>query len=347
MARIVVSARNRSHAFDAESGEKVLHAGLRSGVALPYECGSGTCGTCKARLVEGDLDHEWPEAPGHSGLKRDAGEFLMCQSVARADCALEVARVVAPMADTAHRPAAVDGIVGKTAMLTHDVMSFEVELAGPMDFDAGQFVLISAPGLVGARAYSMVNFDAAARRLEFVVKKKPGGGMSEWLFGRSPAGARLRLFGPLGAATFHPEIDRSLLCVAGGSGIAGMMSIVSRAVKSRHFERHAGDVFFGIRAARDAFFLDELADFRAEAPALQVTIALSDEDVAASLASRYPGFAFDTGLVHAVAGRRMKGRFDNVRAYAAGPPPMVNATLRMLLVEGRLKPDDIRYDKFS
>ena len=42
-----------------------------------------------------------------------------------------------------------------------------------------------------------------------------------------------------------------------------------------------------------------------------------------------------------------KGRFENVRAYAAGPPPMVDATLRMLLLEGKLKSDNIRYDKFS
>jgi toluene monooxygenase electron transfer component len=48
-----------------------------------------------------------------------------------------------------------------------------------------------------------------------------------------------------------------------------------------------------------------------------------------------------------VAGEHMKGKFENVRAYAAGPPPMVNATLRMLLLEGRLKSADIRYDKFS
>ena len=29
------------------------------------------------------------------------------------------------------------------------------------------------------------------------------------------------------------------------------------------------------------------------------------------------------------------------------PPPMVDASLRLLLREARLKPDDIRYDKFS
>ena len=43
----------------------------------------------------------------------------------------------------------------------------------------------------------------------------------------------------------------------------------------------------------------------------------------------------------------MKDRFAGVRAYVAGPPPMVDASLRLLLREARLPPADIRYDKFS
>jgi toluene monooxygenase electron transfer component len=107
-------------------------------------------------------------------------------------------------------------------------------------------------------------------------------------------------------------------------------------------------VFFGVRTARDAFFLDELEAFRASAGGrLAVTVALSDEDVPASLAGAHPGFAFARGFVHAVAGERMQGRFAGVRAYVAGPPPMVDASLRLLLREARLPLSDIRYDKFS
>jgi toluene monooxygenase electron transfer component len=43
----------------------------------------------------------------------------------------------------------------------------------------------------------------------------------------------------------------------------------------------------------------------------------------------------------------MQGRYGQVRAYVAGPPPMVDACLRLLLREARLAPADIRYDKFS
>ena len=68
-------------------------AGLAAGINLPYECGSGTCGTCKARLIEGEIDDRWPEAAGRKYLKQP-GEFLMCQCVARSDCTVEVANFV-------------------------------------------------------------------------------------------------------------------------------------------------------------------------------------------------------------------------------------------------------------
>src|SRR5215831_14664059 len=232
--------------------------------------------------------------------------------------------------------------------LTHDVVAFDVGLDEPIDFEAGQFALLTVPGIRGARAYSMVNFDHQAGRLSFVVKKKPGGAVSEWLFGHSVEGARLDVFAPVGHATFRPDGRKHILCIAGGSGIAGMMSILARACGADHFAGWDGHVFFGVRTARDAFFLDELEAFRARYPTkLAITVALSDEEVPSALAAAYPGFAFAGGLVHAVAGERMKGRFADIRAYVAGPPPMVDASLRLLLREGRLPPADIRYDKFS
>jgi toluene monooxygenase electron transfer component len=344
--KVVVTARSGTAEFQCEPGEKILHAGLRSGVELPYECGTGTCGTCKARLVTGRAESEWPDAPGIRYLKGPA-ELLMCQCLAREDCALEVGVIKASEAGTP-LPGALGGHVRDWRRLTHDVAAFDVDLDRPLDFVAGQFALLTVPGITGARAYSMVNFERAARRLSFVVKKKPGGAVSDWLFGDDVEGTRLGLFAPLGHATFEPGLPKHVLCIAGGSGIAGMMSILQRAGEAGHFAAWDGHVYFGVRAERDAFFLDALQAVQADHPArLTVTIALSDEDVPASLPAAYPGLTFARGLVHAVAGERMAGRFAGVRAYVAGPPPMVDASLRLLLREARLSPADIRYDKFS
>ena len=343
--KIAVSAKNGSTDFECGPDEKILHAALREGIELPYECATGTCGTCKAKLASGRTHSDWVDAPGRKYFRSDA-EILTCQSVADEDCAIEVFALKSRESTTA--PRALAGVLRDVRRLTHDVVAFDVELDGPFDFDAGQFALLTVPGIAGARAYSMVNFDRATDRLSFVVKKKPGGAVSEWLFGAGVEGTRLDLFGPVGHAIFQPGTEKHVLCIAGGSGIAGMMSILSLACQAEHFAGWDGHVFFGVRTERDGFFLDELQAFRSRFPArLSVTIALSDEDVPDSLASRYPGLSFARGFVHAVAGERMKDRFAGVRAYVAGPPPMVDASLRLLLREARLPPADIRYDKFS
>ena len=51
--------------------------------------------------------------------------------------------------------------------------------------------------------------------------------------------------------------------------------------------------------------------------------------------------------MHEVAKLAMQGKYQNVRAYLAGPPPAVDASIRFLLLEARLTADNIRYDKFS
>ena len=340
---IQLNARNRAFQFAAAPGEKILYAGLRAQAGLPYECATGTCGTCKARLVDGSVEDGWPEAPGRKFLKADRGEFLMCQCSAQGDVSIEVASFVYPADPGAYRVAPVGGTVSAIRPLTHDVSSVEVRLDAPCEFDAGQFMAVSAPGVPGMRGYSMVNCDQPAKRLEFVVKKKPGGGFSEWLFSDQAHGARLEMIGPLGKATFHPGMGKNVLCIAGGSGIAGMMAILGRAAAANYFDRHKVWVYFGVRGMRDTFFLEELSAY----PKATITVALSEEDIPASVVRDWPNLRFERGFVHEVAKRSMAGRYHDVRAYLAGPPPAVEASIRVLLLEAKLTADCIRYDKFS
>jgi toluene monooxygenase electron transfer component len=338
--RIQVNARNRGYEFDALPGERILYAGLRAGIDLPYECATGTCGTCKAKLVSGRVTDRWPGAPGKKHVKPQANEFLMCQCAAEDALTLEVSNFVYALEPGACVPQACSGTVRNLRALTHDVMEFALELERPRDFDAGQFVLLAPEGIDGYRAYSMCNYERGGRSLDFVVKRKADGAFSRWLFGANREGARLDAFGPLGKATFEPGLGKNLLCIAGGAGIAGMMSILARADAANYFERHQGWVFFGVRTMKDAFFLKELSSSKA-----QVTVALSEEDVPQR--HEWPNLRFEKGLVHEVAKRVMAGKYQNVRAYVAGPPPAVDAAIRVLLLDAKLTTDNIRYDKFS
>ncbi len=346
--KVTIQTKTGAFSFECGSGETLLYAGLRNGLALPYECATGTCGTCRARVMAGAPELGWPDAPGLSYVKQEKRELLMCQSTASADCALRVPGVVGEDASGRAAPDYRTGTLAGTERLTHDVMSFAVELDSPLRFDAGQFVVVETDAVPGGRAYSMTNYDKQTATLDFVIKRKPEGGLSDWLFGGDRAGERLRVFGPLGRATFHPEEGRDLLFVAGGSGIAGMMSILARAGTEEYFRDRKGHIFFGVRTARDVFFMDALSAHVASSPGnLEVSVALSDEDVSPALEAQYPRLGFATGFVHAVAVERMAGLCDGMIAYVAGPPPMVDAALRALITEARLPASDIRYDKFS
>lgn len=342
--RIQVNARNRGYEFDAAPGEHILYAGLRAGIDLPYECATGTCGTCKAKLVAGRVREHWAQAPGKKYVKPAAGEFLMCQCIAEEPVTAEVTKFVYPMDTGACVPQKAAGTVRAPRALTHDVLAFALELDEPRDFDAGQFVLLGASGVGGYRAYSMCNYERGTRRLDFLVKRKPEGSFSEWLFAANRDGARLEAFGPLGKASFDPTLGKNLLLIAGGSGIAGMRSILARAERDRYFARHRGWVFFGVRSMRDAFWLSELS---AHAANVEVTVALSEQDVPPEATRQWPRLRFERGLVHEVAKRAMAGKYQDVRAYVAGPPPAVDAAIRVLLLEAKLSTDNIRYDKYS
>ena len=119
------------------------------------------------------------------------------ERVAREACALEVS-VLRPREGGAAPPGAMQGRVSGWRRLTHDVAGFDVDLEHPLAFAAGQFALLTVPGIAGARAYSMVNFEPGTRRLSFVVKRKPGGAVSDWLFGDGVDGTGLGVFAPLG-----------------------------------------------------------------------------------------------------------------------------------------------------
>jgi toluene monooxygenase electron transfer component len=346
--KITIESNSGPLDFECGANERILRAGLLSGLALPYECATGTCGTCRGRVVSGAADVEWEAAPGYAKLRREKGDILMCQARPKADCTLRVPARIVPHANPETLPAHRTGRVETVRRLVHDVLDFELALSAPMTFEAGQFVVLETPAVAGGRAYSMVDFDRATSRLRLVVKQLPGGRLSEWLFGGDPTGAELAVFGPLGRATFHPEEGKNILCVAGGSGIAGMMAIIGRAVREGYFRQRSGDVFFGVRTLADAFYMEELARFMAAAgPKLRVTLALSHEAVAGEAHPRHPGIRIAAGLVGDVMIRTMAGQYADTVAFTAGPPVMVDSVLRHLTYEAKMPRAFIRYDKFA
>ena len=335
--------------FECQPSERLLYAGLRAGLPLPHECASGTCGSCKGRLLSGETDDLWSDAPGRKALRSGTTDILLCQSRAGSDCTIGI-RLAAPVSQPQVLPAYFSGWVRRSGMLTQDVLIMELALDRPMSFAAGQFVVLEVEGLDGFRAYSMVNFKQPCHALELIVKKKPGGGFSQRLFSQELSSMRFKVFGPLGRATLEPEEEGTgdLVCVAGGTGIAGIMAILARASQSGHLDAHKALVCFGVRTAADLFFLPRFAALRRQHPdSLKVIVALSEEEPPASIRSSYPCLTFCKGFVHeALAAQSLEG-FTDVVAYAGGPPLAVDAATSVLLLKHQIPANRIRFDRFG
>ncbi len=343
--KITVQSNNGQFDFECSEREPILYAGLRQGLNLPFECATGTCGTCRARLTAGEVDIRWREAPGGARLKPEKGDLLLCQTRARSDCRLRVPSELVVVNDAA--PAPRRGTIRGLQRLTRDVLHFDLHLSSPMRFQAGQFVVLESPEVAGGRAYSMVNFASELERLTLVVKRKPGGRLCDWLFDSVSGEPEVDVFGPLGRAIFCPEERRNFVCIAGGSGIAGMMAILECAMQADHFRNHRAAVYFGVRTLADAFYLKQLSCYAAAAHGnLDVTVALSHEKVPTTLHPEFPILKLADGLVHEVAAKAMAGQDPDLIAYIAGPPIMVDSAIRALIVGGVMR-KDIRYDKFS
>src|SRR5690348_4332570 len=155
--KITIQSKSGERTFDCDDGEMILHAGLRQGLNLPYECATGTCGTCRARVMSGEVEVRWREAPGAARLKPEKGDILMCQTRARTDCGLRVPSV--STASEKSPPALHRGVIRGFRQLTRDVAHFDLHLPTPMTFQAGQFVVLETEAIAGGRAYSMVNFE--------------------------------------------------------------------------------------------------------------------------------------------------------------------------------------------
>ena len=345
---IEIEKKSQTYQFEANAGEKLLYAGLRAGVPLPFECATGTCGSCKARVNQGDVDEGWPEAPGKEGFKSAKREILMCQSIAQSDCSLSVPSKIKAFRDDDINPDHHLGLITQHDKLTADVLRFEVELPTDISFHAGQFFVINAPEVNGFRAYSMVNYWSGTRTLEFIIKKSPSGALSKWAFESNRSNEQIELFGPLGHATFHPDESHDLFMIAGGSGIAGLMSILEHGRQVDYFKDHKVDLYFGVRTPADLFFVERLRAIKAQfTDTVSINIIFSNEPPTAEQLSGNDGLNYAHGMVHEHALPAVSEGDGNTMHYLAGPAPMVDALIRPLILESKIPADRIRYDKFS
>lgn len=316
-------------AFEVADGERILAAALRAGVRIPYECGWGSCGTCKMTLVEGEVEAMFAEAPAISPRDARRARILACQSVAKSDV------VVKPTAITS---GAREGSVAErcAAVLTErdeigpDIFRMLFTLDRIASFHEGQHGIIDLGGGL-RRCYSMSNRPGTAE-VEFILKRYAGGVGSEAVSALS-AGDTVDIEMPYGDMWIRNGIGPVCL-VAGGTGIAPILGMLRRLAAD-----HDGRP---VRVVYGANFHDDLVCWQDLAALIE---ELSDAELVGALTTAHSGWSGVNGLVtHAL--EPMLSRLADGDFYVAGPPVMTNAVTG-LLKEASIQVDRIRYDSFG
>src|SRR5262245_9822261 len=222
-----VSVENSAIKFPCDRGETVLNAAQRAGYELPYSCRKGVCGTCKCRLVSG-------EVRGFIGdtlteAEKKAGQVLLCQTRPRSDL------VIAPREIKKTDPFARRSLIARVfriARVADDVTIVHLRFPAGIRvrFKAGQNLEVILPD-GERRNFSMANPPHQSDGVELHIRHVPNGVFTGYVYEKLARGDLLRVELPFGSFALQ-ESDKPILFVAGSTGFAPIKSIIEDVLRN-------------------------------------------------------------------------------------------------------------------
>ncbi|MEJ8278186.1 benzoate 1,2-dioxygenase electron transfer component BenC [Pseudonocardia spirodelae] len=315
--------------IDCRENQSVADASYRSRINIPVDCSDGACGTCKAFCESGSYDGGSYLEDALSDDEAEQGYLLACQASPRSDMVVQIATTSAVAKTAAATHTGTVTAVNRLSDTTVD-LRIEIEQRDKLAFLPGQYVNIAVPGTEVTRSYSFSN-GPDETELSFLVKITPGGQMSEYLDQRAQVGDAIELTGPHGSF-FLRESDAPLLLLAGGTGLAPILSIL-RTLAATGSERPV-HLVYGATTDADVVELDTLRDL-AEKTGLTWDHCVADPDTTAP----------NQGYVTALVGPEHLHEGD-AAVYLCGPPPMVEA-VRTFFADSGHEPAGFYYEKFA
>jgi len=330
------------YSFECQGGKNLLMALAERKIFIPSACGGqGTCGYCKVKILEGG----GPVLPTERGLLsrteiRD-NIRLSCQVKVRNDLRLYIPPELLAVQEYVCE-------CEKIENLTHDTKLIRFKLIEPSEttFKPGQYFQIRVPDdyLLKLnppifdpvfRAYSAASIPKEKHALEFIIRLVPGGICTTWVHNVLKVGDRVTITGPFGEFFLREDSDRPIICVAGGSGVAPIRSIITY-LFDKGTNRRVW-YFFGARAVKDLYWYEENIERQKKHENFTFVPALSALD---------PGDKWDgeTGFIHTVIDMMIDDASE-MEAYLCGPPVMVEAVAEVLMDKG-MPEERIYYDKF-
>jgi propane monooxygenase reductase component len=324
--------------IEVSEDETVLDAAFRQGVMLMHGCKEGQCSACKSYLLDGDVQMDRYSTFALADYESDEGYVLLCRTHAYSDLEVELINFDEEMIHSGLPVVTVAAEITEMTALTHDITHLVLRLIEPgsLRFYPGQYVDIQVPDQAEHRSFSMAAPPSPDGRLEFIIKRYPGGHFSGLLEGTLAVGDKLDITGPYGTFTLKSSSDRRLVLAAGGAGMAPMLALLRQMAEAGN-ERPV-TFYYGARTEPDLISLEELAGLQEALPQLTFVPCLSE--------SWPDGWnEATTGYVHDVVDRH-EDALASCDIYLCGPPPMIDAALGLLGAQN-VPQEQIHFDKFT
>jgi len=169
----------------------------------------------------------------------------------------------------------------------------------------------------------------------------PGGIATTYVHKHLKEGDKAELVGPFGEFGVK-DTGATMLCVAGGSGMAPFKSILYHMKETGAWSQKDLWYFFGARTTKDMFYLDEMRALEKEWPRFHFVAALSEP-------KPEEAWKGEVGLITDVLDRYIREKIDRspgFEGYLCGSPGMINACIAVMTKNG-VGEDKIYFDKFA
>ncbi len=318
---VTVRVRSSGHELSVEEGETILDAALRHGLAFPYGCRNGQCGSCKGKVLEGAFEYV-AEPKALSDMERSRGYALFCRARPLQDLVIEV-REIGRAGDIVVRTLPCRVI--RMEHLAPDVMGLWLKLPATerLQYLAGQYIdVLLRDGR--RRSYSMANAPHHDELLELHLRYVPGGAFTGHVFHDMKEKAILRIEGPLGSFYLREDSERPMIFVAGGTGFAPIKAMLEHALAAAI--TRPMHLYWGVRARRD-LYLDTVPGAWAEEHSHFTYSPVLSEPLPED---RWGG---RTGFVHEAVAADYPD-LSGHEVYVSGPPVMVDAARAAFVARG-------------
>lgn len=298
---------------------------------IPSACGGkATCGFCKVKVLSGGGSILPTEDVYISKTERLEGTRLACQVKVSENLDILIPEHLLGAEEF-------EATAGTVLSLTHDIKLIEIKILGDkeINFKPGQYMQFKIPGTDEFRAYSIASSTSEKHKIELIVRQVSHGLCSTYIHKVLEPRDKITFTGPFGDFYLQEDSRKEIVAIAGGCGMAPIRSILyhlSQKGMPRKFT-----YFFGARSKKDLFLTEELRALEKEFKNFKYLPALSEPNPS----DRWDG---EVGLITEIVEKHVDSKSEK-EAYLCGPPPMIDAAIKVLQKKG-LKEGDIFYDKF-